>query len=132
MDADIQAAAVRVVRGGDAAQSAAPPGARPGPRRLVDAPGVTIALARTPPGGGTPWHHHGARDTYVYVLEGAVQVESGPGGQERVEAAAGDLLVVPPGVVHRERNAGAAESAALIVWAGTGEPMVSTDGPDTR
>ena len=120
-------AAVQVIRGGEA--GGLEPG-RPGPRELVAAPGATIALGRTPPGGGTGWHHHGDRDTYVYVLEGGVRVDFGPGGREHCEGQAGDLLVVPPRLVHRETNAGPGESAALIMWVGTGDPLVRVDGPD--
>lgn len=41
------------------------------------------------------WHHHAANDKYVYVIRGSVTIEFGPGGAKRVEARAGDLLLVP-------------------------------------
>ena len=103
---------------------------RPGPRELAAGPGVWIGVGRTPAGGGSPWHTHGDRTAYVYVLAGAARVEFGAGGQESVAAQASDLLVVPPGIVHREANAGTGESAALVVLVGEGEPMVPVDGPD--
>src|SRR5262245_6940551 len=48
------------------------------------------------------WHHHAANDTYVYVIEGSVTIEFGPGGAERIEARAGDFFIVPAQAIHRE------------------------------
>ncbi len=121
---DTSSAGVRVVR------SAGSEAAAYGRRELVAAPGVLIGLGRNPPGSGTGWHHHGDYDTYVYVLEGRARVEFGPGGREHCEGAAGDLLVVARGVVHRETTTGAEPSAALLVQVGTGAPMVPVEGPE--
>jgi uncharacterized RmlC-like cupin family protein len=56
-------------------------------------------------------------------------MESGPGGHEVIEAAAGDFLHVPAGAVHRESNPGDAESSIVVVRAGTGPTTVNVDGP---
>ena len=76
------------------------------------------------------WHHHGDRDSYVYVLRGSVTIEYGAGGQGRVRAVAGDLIFNPPRVVHREIT-GADEAAELfVVRIGPGPLNVNVEGPD--
>ncbi len=119
---------IRVIRGGEGtAQTAQTAGILR--RELVAQPGVWIGVGKTPPGTTSDWHHHGDYDTYIYVLAGAGRMEFGAGGREACEAAAGDLIIVPKGVVHRESNPGAAESAALVVRVGTGEVVVNVAPP---
>jgi len=87
-------------------------------------------VTRTPPGSTSDWRHHAGYDTSMYVLEGSARLDFGPGRRESVAGTAGDLAVVPRGVVHREANTGAGENAALIVRVGEGDPVVNVDGPD--
>ena len=81
-------------------------------------------------GSVSGWHHHGDHETTLYVVRGAMRLESGPGGSSVVEAAAGDFLYVPPHTVHRELNPSEEISTAVIVRAGTGAPTINVDGPD--
>ncbi|MGN6300771.1 MAG: cupin domain-containing protein [Angustibacter sp.] len=76
------------------------------------------------------WHHHGDYESHIYVLSGAMRMESGPGGADVVEARSGDFIFVPPHTVHRESNPASEESTVVVVRAGTGEPVVNVDGPD--
>lgn len=75
------------------------------------------------------WHHHGAYESVVYVLAGQVRFECGTGGRTLFDAAPGDLIVVPPGEVHRETNPGDTPSEILVVRAGQGAAVVNVDGP---
>ena len=87
-------------------------------------------LVRTPPGMVSGWHHHGDYETTIYVLSGAIRMESGVGGRETVEAGPGDFLFVPRGTVHRESNPTRGEASALVVRSGSGEPVFNTEGPE--
>jgi uncharacterized RmlC-like cupin family protein len=86
-------------------------------------------LLKTEPGMVSGWHHHGDHQTAIYVLSGALVMESGPGGSMVLQAGPGDFLFVPPSVVHRESNPSQEEAMAVIVRAGTGEVVVNVDGP---
>lgn len=76
------------------------------------------------------WHHHGDYESHIYVLSGAMRMESGPGGHDVDEAGPGDFIFVPPHTVHRESNPASEESTVVVVRAGTGEPVTNVDGPD--
>jgi len=92
--------------------------------------GLWIGEVTTEPGGASPWHHHGNHTTYGYVLEGEASVEYGEGGTERQTAYSdGSLIVVPPGLVHREVNTGSAPNRLLIFRVGEGPAVVPADDP---
>lgn len=107
-----------------------PPGA-PFMRDEMFADGrVWVGVVTTEPGGASPWHHHGAHETYAYMLEGEATVEFGPGGAQRLTARAdGSLFVVPGGFPHREVNTGSVPNRILIMRVGEGPPVVPLDGP---
>jgi uncharacterized RmlC-like cupin family protein len=86
-------------------------------------------IARTEPGMVSGWHHHGEYETTIYVLSGALRMEFGPGGAETVEAAPGDFVHVPEGVVHREGNPSGEPADLVLVRAGHGRSTVNVDGP---
>jgi uncharacterized RmlC-like cupin family protein len=75
------------------------------------------------------WHHHGDNDTYVYLLEGRLRFEFGPGGTQTAEGQKGDFIHIPGHVVHRE-TPGAEGAEAVVVRAGSGPPLVNVDGPE--
>ena len=77
-------------------------------------------LVRTAPHMVSGWHHHGDHETSIYVISGALRMESGPEGESIVEAAPGDFLYVPKGAVHREANPGDEESQIVVVRVGHG------------
>jgi hypothetical protein len=64
--------------------------------------GVWAGFVVFPGGASTGWHHHGDYATYGYVTSGAMTVEFGPGGSERVEIGEGDFIYIPGHLVHRE------------------------------
>ena len=98
-------------------------------RQAFAAPGLWAGLATTEPGLASGWHHHDGHDTIIYGLSGRLIVEFGR-GEERVEAGAGDFLVIPSGLVHREITPGETPAEFVVVRAGgNGPPTIEVDGP---
>jgi uncharacterized RmlC-like cupin family protein len=98
-------------------------------RQAFAAPGLWAGLATTEPGLASGWHHHGGHDTIIYGLSGRLIVEFEK-GDERVEAAAGDFLLIPSGLVHREITPGEAPAEFVVVRSGgDGPPTIEVDGP---
>jgi uncharacterized RmlC-like cupin family protein len=95
----------------------------------VSIAGLWAGLLRTAPGMVSGWHHHGEHESVIYVLDGALRMEFGPGGQDVLEAGPGDFLHVDKGAIHRESNPTEQEAKAVVVRAGTGEVVVNVDGP---
>jgi uncharacterized RmlC-like cupin family protein len=123
-------AAIRVVR---AADFGIPASTTPGMdrREAIDEDGVWAGTLRTAEGVTTGWHTHPGRDTYMYVVSGSLVLEFGPAGGERVEAQAGDFVLIPRGVVHREgTTAGSNGVEAVLARIGEGEIVANVDGPD--
>lgn len=58
---------------------------------------LSIAEALVRAGGEPPLHVHAREDEVFYVLEGEVLFQR---GTERIEAAAGDAVVLPRGIQH--------------------------------
>ncbi len=97
--------------------------------QAVSLEGMWAGLVRTDAHMISGWHHHGDYDTSVYVVSGALRMESGPGGGVAVEAGPGDFVHVPKGAIHREGNPGDTESQLIVVRAGHGPPVINVDGP---
>jgi uncharacterized RmlC-like cupin family protein len=91
-----------------------------------------VGYAETEPGVRSGWHHHGEMDTYVYVVRGAIELESGPGGRTIVAARAGDFAHIPVGTVHREGTPGDEPGAVVVVRIGRGQPVFAVEGPDAE
>jgi uncharacterized RmlC-like cupin family protein len=99
-------------------------------QKAFEAPGLWAGVVDTEPGVASGWHHHGEHESSIYLVEGTMRLEFGPGGRSVVDVEPGDFVHVPAGVVHRESNPGAVVSRAVIARAGTGVPTVNVDGPD--
>jgi uncharacterized RmlC-like cupin family protein len=91
--------------------------------------GMWAGFARTEPRMRSGWHHHGEYESAIYVVSGALRMESGPGGTSVVDAGPGDYLLVPRHVVHREGNPGDEPGDIVVVRAGEGESLFNVDGP---
>jgi uncharacterized RmlC-like cupin family protein len=99
-------------------------------RQLLDHEDRWVGWVRTDAGLAGGWHHHGARDSYIYVLRGRVTIEYGPAGREQVTAVAGDFIFNPARMVHREITAPGDPAEFFVVRVGTGPQNVNVDGPD--
>ncbi|HVA73272.1 MAG TPA: cupin domain-containing protein [Acidimicrobiales bacterium] len=100
--------------------------------KAIEVDGLWAGLVRTAPGMTSGWHHHGEYETSIYIAQGTLRMESGPGGSEVVEAVAGDFLHVPKHAIHREGNPGDQESHLIVVRAGQGTPTINVEGPAGR
>ena len=89
-----------------------------------------VGVVRTEPGVRSGWHHHGDTDTYFYVLSGAMELEFGPGGRDRLRVGAGDFVHVPQGLIHREGTPPDEPAEVAVVRIGSGAPVVNVEGPE--
>lgn len=111
----------------------APPGAATSGmdrREIIDAEGAWIGWVRTDAGFAGGWHHHGDRDSYIYVVKGELTMEYGIGGGESLIGRPGDVIFNPAHLVHREVTPGESVEA-LVIRLGTGPLNVNVDGPDS-
>jgi uncharacterized RmlC-like cupin family protein len=99
-------------------------------RQILDHANVWVGWVRTDAGLAGGWHHHGDRDTYVYVVSGTLTIDYGPGGRDQVRAAAGDLIFNPARMVHRETTTPEGLAEVFVVRVGPGPQNVNVDGPD--
>lgn len=96
----------------------------------VSSEGLWIGVVKAAPDIVSGWHHHGANDTYVYVIGGRLRVEYGPGGQAVAEAGPGDFLHIPRDTVHREAGGGHEGAESVVFRVGGGEVLFNVDGPE--
>jgi uncharacterized RmlC-like cupin family protein len=90
-----------------------------------------VGSLRTEPGVMTGWHVHAGHDTYIHVVSGTAHIEYGPGGTLSADAGAGDFMLVPRGLVHREgTTAGSGGVRAVLVRVGHGELVTNVDAPE--
>lgn len=102
-------------------------------RRLKDVDDlVTVAETHTAPEGSLGWHDHGEHTAYVYVLQGQLRIEWGPGGRENTDLGAGDFYVISPNTIHREANPGSEEQVVLGFFVGSGPTTFNVDGPEPQ
>lgn len=66
-------------------------------RTLVEVDGALVRLGVFD--GEYHWHHHDGEDEFFLVVEGRIRIELA--GQDAVELAPGQALVVPAGTEHR-------------------------------
>jgi len=114
------------------------------PRRTVGSPGgagfgrapafetetVRFGETHVRAGSTSPWHHHGLRTLYAFVVSGEIAIEFGPRGNERVRVAAGDFFRIPAGLVHRDVNPTDEEAVVVNAMIGEGPATIDVGGPD--
>jgi uncharacterized RmlC-like cupin family protein len=66
----------------------------------------------------------------IYVVTGALRMESGEHGLDVFDAQAGDFVYVPPHCVHREGNTTDVVATLVVTRSGTGPSVVNVDIPD--
>ena len=65
---------------------------------------LSMNVATIPPGGVAYAHVHVGFEVMLYILEGRVRHEYGPGLSRSVENGAGDFIYIEPGVPHEVYN----------------------------
>ncbi|GAC1451678.1 MAG: cupin domain-containing protein [Isosphaeraceae bacterium] len=83
--------------------------------RNVGATKLSMNVATIPPGGVAHAHIHVGFELMLYILQGQVRHEYGPGLRKVVENQAGDFLFIEPGVPHEVFNLSATEPVVAVV-----------------
>lgn len=81
----------------------------------VGAKQLSMNVATIPPGGVAAAHIHDGFEVMLYILEGRVRHEYGPGCRKVVENQAGDFIFIEPGVPHEVFNMSDTEPVVAVV-----------------
>ena len=81
----------------------------------VGAKKLSMNVATIPPGGVARAHVHVDFEVMLYILEGRVRHEYGPGLAKVVENRAGDFIYIEPGVPHEVFNMSDTEPVVAVV-----------------
>jgi len=81
----------------------------------VPARHLSMNVATIPPGGVARAHIHVDFDVMLYILQGRVRHEYGPGLRKAVDNQAGDFIYIEPGVPHEVFNLSATEPVVAVV-----------------
>lgn len=119
-----------VLRADQAPVAPGPPTAGMDRRELRADDGAWAGWVRTTAGMSGGWHHHGDRDSYVFVTRGSIRIDFGPGGRDSLTAAAGDFVFNPRRMVHREVTGESEPAEVFVVRVGSGPQNFNVDGPD--
>ena len=76
---------------------------------------LSMNVATIPPGGVALAHIHVDFELMLYILEGRVRHEYGPGLEKVVENEAGDFIYIEPGVPHEVFNMSDTEPVVAVV-----------------
>ena len=80
-------------------------------------PSTALSMNRAyiPPGGIAKAHIHVGFDVMVYLLQGSVRHEYGPGCRKSVVHSAGDMFYIEPGLPHEVFNCSNSEWVHAVV-----------------
>jgi uncharacterized RmlC-like cupin family protein len=81
----------------------------------VNAHKLSMNVATIPPGGVAYAHIHVGFEVMLYILQGRVRHEYGPGLKKAVENEAGDFIFIEPGVPHEVFNLSDTEPVVAVV-----------------
>jgi len=81
----------------------------------VGATKLSMNVATIPPGGVAKAHIHVGFEVMLYILEGRVRHEYGPGLRRVVDNQAGDFIFIEPGVPHEVFNLSDSEPVVAVV-----------------
>lgn len=76
---------------------------------------LSMNVATIPPGGVAAAHIHVGFELMLYILQGRVRHEYGPGCRKVVENRAGDFIYIEPGVPHEVFNLSDTEPVVAVV-----------------
>ncbi len=72
-------------------------------------------MATIPPGGVAYAHIHVDFEVMLYILQGRVRHDYGPGLENVIENQAGDFIYIEPGVPHEVLNLSDSEPVVAVV-----------------
>jgi uncharacterized RmlC-like cupin family protein len=75
-------------------------------------------------GAKTGAHHHGPRESVIYVLKGKARMRWGEQLEFTAEAGPGDFIYVPPFVTHQEINASSYQTLECVLVRSDNEAVV--------
>ena len=81
----------------------------------VPARQLSMNVATIPPGGVAAAHIHVDFEVMLYILQGHVRHEYGPGLKKVIENQAGDFIFIEPGVPHEVFNMSDVEPVVAVV-----------------
>lgn len=76
---------------------------------------LSMNVATIPPGGVAYAHIHDGFELMLYILEGNVRHEYGPGCKKEIENKAGDFIYIESGVPHEVFNMSKTEPVVAVV-----------------
>ena len=76
---------------------------------------LSMNVATVPPGGVAYAHIHVGFELMLFILEGRVRHEYGPGLKKVIENKAGDFIYIEPGVPHEVFNLSKTEPVRAVV-----------------
>ncbi len=76
---------------------------------------LSMNVATIPPGGVAFAHIHVDFELMLYILEGRVRHEYGPGLKQVVENQAGDFIFIEPGIPHEVFNLSETDPVVAVV-----------------
>ena len=84
-------------------------------RKNVGATRLSMNVATIPPGGVAKAHIHVDFELMLYIMQGRVRHEYGPGLKKTVDNQAGDFIYIEPGVPHEVFNLSDTEPVVAVV-----------------
>ena len=81
----------------------------------VGAKELSMNVATIPPGGVAGAHIHVGFEVMLYILQGRVRHEYGPGLKQSLDNQAGDFIYIEPGVPHEVFNLSDTEPVVAVV-----------------
>jgi uncharacterized RmlC-like cupin family protein len=81
----------------------------------VGAKQLSMNVATIPPGGVAYAHIHVDFEVMLYILQGRVRHEYGPGCALSIDNEAGDFIFIEPGIPHEVRNLSETEPVVAVV-----------------
>jgi uncharacterized RmlC-like cupin family protein len=76
---------------------------------------LSMNVATIPPGGVANAHIHVDFEVMLYILQGRVRHEYGPGLKKTIDNQAGDFIYIQPGVPHEVFNLSETEPVVAVV-----------------
>ena len=107
---------IRVIRGGDNCRSWNNIQYKIGlSAKNVGSSKLSMNVATIPPAGVAYAHIHVGFELMLYILQGRVRHDYGPGLKESIENEAGDFIYIEPGVPHEVFNLSESEPVVAVV-----------------